>query len=292
MNTALPAKETASAFARASDAWTTFWADHEQSRCAAGAPEIWQALSNRWSSFARSLAHGTRVLDLGCGAGAVGHLIVGARADLHVTGIDAANVPPATHAQVTLRSHTAMEALPFTERRFGAVVSQFGFEYSRTPETAREMARVLAPGAKLSLLVHHAGSAIVAATRARMNAMGALLGPATRTAFCSGDAAGFSARMAAVLEQNPQDDLATQLARGLQPRLASPQAKRIAIWTAIEEALAPERCVSESLMSSCVAPSQLREWLGPLRSVGELMPVTVLREPNGDPIAWEIEGVR
>ena len=34
-----------------------------------------------------------------------------------------------------------------------------------------------------------------------------------------------------------------------------------------------------------------RGGLDPLHSVCDLMPVTVLREANGDPIAWSIEGV-
>ena len=42
---------------------------------------------------------------------------------------------------------------------------------------AREIARVLAPGAKLSFLVHHADSAIVAATRARLDVIDMFLGP-------------------------------------------------------------------------------------------------------------------
>ncbi len=291
MNTASRVMGTAAAAnTGAADAWTAFWADHEQSGCATGAPEIWQVLSDHWWSFARSLAHGTPVLDLGCGACAVGRLLVGARSDLHVTGIDAAKIPPAAHPQLAVLSHTAMEALPFMERRFGAVVSQYGFEYSQTDLAAREIARVLAPGAKLSFLVHHADSAIVAATRARLAVIDMFFGPALRTAFCSGDAAGFDSQMAALIEQHAQDDLVACLSRALPPRLASPQARRIAIWAAIEEALAPERCVSGTLLACCVAPSQIGEWLDPLRSIGELMPITVLREPNGDPVAWIVDG--
>ena len=293
MNTASHVVETATgAYAREVDAWTAFWADPGQSRCAAGAPEIWQVLTKHWSSFARSLAPGTQVLDLGCGGCAVGRLLVGARFDLHVTGIDAAGIPPLTNPRIAVLSHTAMEALPFTGRGFGAAVSQYGFEYSRTDVAAREIARVLAPGAKLSFLVHHADSAIVAATRARLDAIDEFLDPTPRAAFCSGDPVGFRSQMAALIERHPDDNLVACLARELPPRLAAPQAKRIAIWTAVEEALAPERCVSASLTSCCVAPSRIGEWLEPLRAVCALLPVSVLREANGDPIAWSIEGVR
>src|SRR3954471_4686800 len=90
------------AAARDRDAWTLFWADSAQSRCAAGAPEIWQALERHWFAFARSLSPGTRVLDLGCGAGAVGRLLLAARPDLHVTGVDSAQVPHSDHARLEL----------------------------------------------------------------------------------------------------------------------------------------------------------------------------------------------
>jgi hypothetical protein len=276
----------------ATDAWTAFWADPEQSRCAAGAPGIWQALRNHWASFGTELAPGTCVLDLGCGAGVVGRLLVAGRADLQVTGIDSAKIPPAAHPHLAVLSQTAMEAMPFPERRFGAAVSQFGYEYSQTASSAHEIARVLIAGAKLSFLVHHAESAIVASTRARLDAIGAFLAPAMRATFCSGDATGFRAQVTSLLGRHPHDPLVAQLAQALPPRLSNPQAKRIAIWTAIGDAVAPERCVAESLNACCVAPSQLAEWLGPLDSVCELVPVSVLREPNGDPIAWRIQGVR
>jgi ubiquinone/menaquinone biosynthesis C-methylase UbiE len=277
---------------RVKDAWTAFWADHEQSRCAAGAPEIWLALTNHWTTFARSLGQGTPVLDLGCGAAVVGRLLLGARSDLHITGIDSAMIPTATHPRLAVLSHTPMEALPFPDRRFGAAVSQFGFEYSQTGAAARDVARVVVPGAALSFLVHHAESAIVAATRSRLNATNLFLAPAMCTAFCSGDAAVFRSRMMELIAKHPHDTLIAHLARALPARMASPETTRVAIWAAIEEALEPERCVSESLSECCVQDSQVDEWLGPLRSAFNLLPVTVLREPNGDPIAWRVEGVR
>jgi SAM-dependent methyltransferase len=277
--------------ARATDTWTAFWADSGQSSCATGAPEIWQALERHWTSFSRSLGYGTRVLDLGCGACAVGRMVVRARSDLHVTGIDAAKVPATAHPQLAAMSHTAMEAMPFAARRFGAVVSQFGYEYSRIDESAREIARVLAPGAKVSFLVHHAQSAIVSATRARLDAIDEFLGPPLRAAFCSADAAALASRLSALVGKHSQDDLVAQLAQALPARLSSPPAQRVAIWTAIEQALTPERRLSEALGSCCVGQSQIGEWLGPLRVVCELLPPAVLREPNGDPIAWSIEGV-
>src|SRR5689334_4831680 len=98
---------------RVQDAWTAFWQDPGQSRCAAGAPEIWRSLTLHWSTFGRSLPKETRVLDLGCGAGAVARLILAARDQLHVTGVDFARVPLTMQPDLELLSDTAMESLPF-----------------------------------------------------------------------------------------------------------------------------------------------------------------------------------
>jgi SAM-dependent methyltransferase len=292
MNTASHIMDTAPGVrARAAEAWSAFWADSTQSRCTAGAPEIWAALTNHWASFGRSLEGGARVLDLGCGAGMVGQLLLEARPDLRITGIDSAKIPPSTNPRLALLPQTDMESMPFAGRQFGAVVSQFGFEYSRLNDSVRELARVLEPGAKLSFLVHHAESSIVHSTRARLNVIEECLGPTLCAAFCSADAATFSSEMSALIERHRDDALAAHLARALPPRLSSPHGHRLAIWTALEVALTPERRVSESLMACCVAPSQLQEWLEPLRSVCECGPVSALREPNGDPIAWNIQGV-
>ncbi len=279
-------------YGRTKDAWTAFWQEPGQSRCVAGNPDIWQSLNRHWSSFAGSLASGSRVLDLGCGAGAVARLLLDARHDVSITGVDFARIPLTIHPHVELLSDTAMECLPFAEGSFAAAVSQFGFEYSQMERTAHEMARVLAADAKVSLLAHHADSSIVATNRSRLSALLAILGHNMRAAFCSGDAAAFNAQMQALAARYSLDSLVTELARCLPSRLNRAQQERIAIWNAIEEALAPERCLADALNACCVGPEELDEWLVPLRASCELQPVSLLREANGEAIAWRIEGVK
>jgi len=276
----------------AKDAWTAFWTDPGQSRCVSGSTDIWQAFTDHWSTYAKGAERGARVLDLGCGAGAVARLLLAARGDLQVTGIDFARIPLAIHPSFELLSDTPMESLPFGERCFGGVVSQFGFEYSDCAEAARELAQVLLPGARLSFLVHHADSSIVATTRARLKALGSFLGLPTRAAFCSGDGAAFNAFMLALRQKHPHDTLVAELARSLPSRLGRTPREKTAIWNSIEEALAPERCLAESLSARCVAPAQLDEWLVPLRRLCEIRSVSILREVDGTPIAWRIDGVR
>ena len=289
MNTELHRVDPASR-AREREAWGLFWADSAQSRCAAGAHDVWPALAEHWSAFARSLARGTRVLDLGCGGGVVARLLLDARPDLRVTGIDAAQVPAADRPNLELRSDTPMESLPFANGSFGAVVSQFGFEYGNTAATARELARVLTQHARLSLLVHHADSPVVAAGRARLGAIVTLLGPALRAAFCSGNTAVFDAEICALLAGYPHDELIAEIARALPARLGFPKAMRIDVWSALEQALAPELCVAESLQACCVAPKRVDEWLVPLYGACRVMAVGVIQDSAMKPVAWRIEG--
>jgi ubiquinone/menaquinone biosynthesis C-methylase UbiE len=277
---------------RTKDAWTAFWTDPGQSRCVAGAPEIWQALNHHWSSVAKSLTPDTRVLDLGCGAGAVARLLLAARSDVQITGVDFARIPLTLHPNFELLSETPMESLPFGAKCFQAVVSQFGFEYSQCGETARELALVLAPGARLSFLVHHAESSIVITNRSRLKALVAFLGLPMRAAFCSGEGVAFNGHLSALRAQHPHDTLIAELASCLPSRLGRTPREKAALWDSIEDALAPERCLAESLDSHCVAPARLQEWLEPLHGLCELQPVAVLREPDGAPIGWRVQGVR
>lgn len=270
------------------NAWTEFWKDPAQTRCASGDPFVWRALTAHWSALAASLSRGAHVLDLGCGAGAVGNLLLAARPDLHVTGVDSARIPLSLRSQHELLPDTAMENLPFEAGRFAAVVSQFGFEYSRTADTVREIARVMTPGARISFVVHHEASPVVATTRARLSAIEGLLAPAMRAAFCGGDAPGFHGEMAALTDRFPHDTLISELAGSLTVRVGRAGNTRVAIWRAIEDALEPERCISSSLSESCVAPEQLDEWLSPLRRVFPTTAAAALRDAGGEPFAWRL----
>lgn len=276
----------------AREAWSAFWQEPRQSRCVAGAAGVWQVLDPYWATFSRSLPANARVLELGCGAGAVARLIASARPDVFVTGIDFARIPLTLQPQVELLSETAMESLPFEDHSFGGVVSQFGFEYSRTEEAAREMARVLSPGAQLQMLVHHEGSSIVASNRERLTALQSFLGPAVSNAFRAGDALALEVQLAALAHRHPSDALVAELRRSLPSRLGRAPRERNAIWSAIEDALAPERCLAESLNASHIAPGDLARWLEPVRAFFDLAGPVELREPKSAIIGWHIRGCR
>jgi SAM-dependent methyltransferase len=239
-----------------------------------------------------SLSSGTRVLDIGCGAGAAARALLAARRDLRITGIDLAAVPFLTEAQIELISNTPMESLPFSDATFGAAVSQFGFEYSQKDQTSRELARVLAPESRFAFLVHHAESSIVAANRARLNALVEFQEREMRTAFLSANAVAFNGRISLLREKHPGDSLVVELARCLPLRIRLCKNQRIAVWKAVEEALAPEQRILETLNMCCLAPEDLDGWLGSLRDFFQVESVSTLRKPNAEPIAWRLGGAR
>jgi len=278
---------------RIREAWTAFWQDPASGQqCIRGAPDVTHALRSHWSSFAAQLGVRARILDLGCGAGAAATAIVTARLDLEVTGVDFAMVPVSTEASIRLLSDTPMEQLPFADESFDAAISQFGYEYGRTHKTARQLARVLKPGARFSFIVHHAGSSVVATNRARLDAIRRFHAPDMRAAFLAGNAFVLNARLASLQRAHPLDTLVAALAKHLAVRATRSSQERDAAWSAVEEALWPERTVLEALDACCVAPEELDGWLGPLRQFCAVTSASILCKPNGDTIAWCIEGTR
>ena len=153
--------------------WAEFWSEPGRARggCLAASPGVAHASAALWREFARALPKRARVLDVATGDGIVLARMAAARPDLRLCGIDLSPVLPAPPPGATLHCGVAMEALPFPDSRFAAIVSQFGFEYGAGEAAAREMARVLAPGGAFQFLVHHRASPVVVHGRQRREAI-------------------------------------------------------------------------------------------------------------------------
>jgi ubiquinone/menaquinone biosynthesis C-methylase UbiE len=103
-----------------------------------------------------TLRPGERLLDVGCGTGALLYAVSQRQPGAQLSGVDPVpemlavarrRLPP----EVELRAGWA-ERLPFASGQFDVVVSCNMFHYIREPDAAlREMGRVLAPGGRLVL---------------------------------------------------------------------------------------------------------------------------------------------
>lgn len=151
--------------------WSDFWAHNARADSGGCLPQRWAVIEEAqraaWRNFVAQQPQGARVLDLATGDGRVLRWMQSERADLQLIGVDLAPKLPAPPPGTQTRGGVAMEDLPFAAGEFNAVVSQFGFEYGDIPRTSAEIARVLAPGGTVGLMVHRGDGPILAHNLAR-----------------------------------------------------------------------------------------------------------------------------
>lgn len=157
-------------------AWGDFWARNQAGSDAGGClPQRWSGIEERqkaaWAGFAKQLPKGARLLDLATGDGRVMRWLLAGRRDLKLTGCDLASQLPAPPKGTKVRAGVRMEDLPFGDGQFSAVVSQFGFEYGDTEQSAAEVARVTQRDGWVGLMTHRMDGPILAHNRERRAAI-------------------------------------------------------------------------------------------------------------------------
>ena len=157
------------------DPWGDFWAINNRSRVVGGGngcrPQRWgaieRALQGAWERFVQSVSEGGTILDLATGDGRIMGWMQEQRPDLSFIGIDLSPSLPPPPQGTSSRSGIPMEALPFDDGSMDAVVSQFGFEYGDVAKVSAEIARVLAPGGRVGLIMHRGDGPILEHNKAR-----------------------------------------------------------------------------------------------------------------------------
>ncbi len=164
-----------------SSAWTTYWQANRLDSCISQRTEQdYVELYQFWASLTGLVASGARIIDLATGNGAVAVRLAQAAKvaskDIYLDAVDLAAIQPEQFlveykdvmAAIRFRGETDICALPFDAGTFDIAVSQFGFEYAPTVGAAGEMMRVLRPGGRFRLLMHHSESALVSPNVAKI----------------------------------------------------------------------------------------------------------------------------
>ena len=135
-----------------------------------------------WADWFGTFEAGAQLLDLATGNGQVAGYASGAaaasRKTFAITGVDYADVEAARTrmpADCRLLGGVTLEKLPFPAASFDGASSQFGIEYADTRPALQELGRVLKPGGRALMLIHHSDSVITRQTADQIAAYDAVL---------------------------------------------------------------------------------------------------------------------
>ncbi|WP_233281389.1 class I SAM-dependent methyltransferase [Sphingomonas changnyeongensis] len=143
--------------------WSAFWRGSTRDGCtAAFPPAAQQAISAGWQALFAGRPRTTRILDIACGRGAVLAVAAEAGIDSRI-GVDLADGDSIGSPDAQILGGVDARHLPFADRSFDLVVSQFGLEYAGLDEAVDEAARVT--GGEIAWLLHAAEGAVVQQAR-------------------------------------------------------------------------------------------------------------------------------
>jgi SAM-dependent methyltransferase len=164
--------------------WSQYWQYDRIASCFddAGRTNYSDDIAEGWRSFFAALPDGARILDLCTGNGAAALIAAEDGRAGGIVAVDQADIdPPAfvsrhaeLYAAIEFRGRTAVEALPFGDGGFDAVISQYGVEYSDLAHSLPEAVRMVAPGGRIRFVVH-AADGVVAGDASRVIADADLL---------------------------------------------------------------------------------------------------------------------
>ncbi|MFK8020977.1 MAG: class I SAM-dependent methyltransferase [Pseudomonadales bacterium] len=298
------------------DPWTLYWQnDNLQSCIASQFPEDIEVIKLYWQGLLSGLESNANVLDLASGNGAVPSMLLSINKQLKITAVDLADIAPEKYLNqaAELKSvhfipNTDICNLPFPENSFDAVTSQFGLEYAPLKQACFAAVKVLKPGGKLQLLVHHANSDIVSPSVLTRSEIDLLLSPGgvveAACAFTSGHID------LARLEKVGQDYLGSDAVRtqsvsgqifaGIDQviTLKESQAEQAAqLAHAMKLRLAAESARLKQLQEAALGENEIQQlstWLSDSGlSVDITLPLTIQSENRPEAlVGWQLKGTK
>lgn len=152
-----------------SEAWSSYWKSGALHSCVGSyAGNYDGVIEEFWNSVFGRLHEDSNVLDIATGNGALPKLLLDGFPDRfgRVDAVDYSTVAPAWYdpeemGRIVFHPNVAMERLPFGDRRFDAVISQYGLEYGRRQESLEECLRVAKESAIFAFVLHHTDGVLV-----------------------------------------------------------------------------------------------------------------------------------
>lgn len=263
-------------------------------------PDVQRAIADRWRAQFASLSDGASLLDIGCGrgalldlAGAAGALARGVKA----LGIDLAPADRLGSEGFEIRGGVDAAALPFADRSYDCVVSQFGIEYAGFARGLAEAARVCA--GELVVLAHAAEGVVVDQAAEQAAQVAELLGPRRladrlRAAQADGRLADLTAR----LREELQAMAGTAANTGLLDRLyvglgeigrmaaAMPTAELASGLDFMVAQLARHRARMEALAAAAPRRALLDAATASLQGAGFVATMSPLLSGSGDTVGY------
>lgn len=160
-----------------SDQWSQYWRDASVTTFARQFNANYDGeFAAYWNARFAALPTHAHIVDLATGNGAIALLArqfaLRHDRDFEVVGLDYAEIDPAivlaAHADlaplltgIEFRGRVRIEDTPLTDASVDLLTSQYGFEYAEEDAAVVEAWRVLKPGGRIALILHHSESAVI-----------------------------------------------------------------------------------------------------------------------------------
>ncbi len=149
--------------------WNDYWSQgHKTSFGSAFVGGYEGVIKDIWQKYFSSLNSDSRVLDLCTGNASLLRLAKESLNDtntIYFTGVDYAQIDAeddfADQNSITLKFGVNIEKLPFEDKSFDYIISNFGIEYSELSKSIPEAARVLISGGEIELVCHCHDSTLI-----------------------------------------------------------------------------------------------------------------------------------